>query len=151
MKRATATTTVEDYLASLPDDRRRALTKLRSVLRKHIPKGYVESHSFGMIAWAVPLAVYPDTYNGQPLCYAALASQKHHMSLYLMCAYAHAPLRKKLEDGFRAAGKQLDMGKACIRFKSLEDLPLDVIADIAGAVPVAKYVETAKQAHAQRK
>ena len=150
MKR-TAATTVADYLASLPEDRRAALTKLRAVLKRHVPKGYVEGVGSGMIAWSVPLEVYPDTYNGQPLCYAAIGNQKHHMSLYLMTTYAAGPLQKRLVDGFKAAGKKLDMGKACIRFQTIEDLPLDLVGKIAAAVPVAKYVEIAKRAHAKQK
>src|SRR5262245_46822565 len=144
-------TTVAKYLAELPEDRRAALKAVRAVIQKHLPKGYVEGMDYGYIAWTVPLSVYPDTYNGQPLCYAALASQKNHMALYLMCAYGDGPLKKKLEAGFKAAGKKLDMGKACIRFKKLDDLPLDVIGEIAGAVPMKRYVELARAAHAGRK
>jgi len=146
-----AANTVTEYLAGLPDDRRTALKAVRAVLKRNVPKGYVESVGFGMIAWSVPLKVYPDTYNGHPLCYAALANQKHHLSLYLMCAYMNAPLQKTLADGFKAAGKRLDMGKACIRFRTLDDLPLDVIAEVAAAVPLERYVAMAKKAHGQRK
>jgi hypothetical protein len=106
---------------------------------------------FGYIGWSVPLSVYADTYNGQPLCYAALASQKNHMALYLMCAYADGPVKKRLVAGFKAAGKKLDMGKSCLRFKRLEDLPLDVIAETAAAVPMKKYIEIAKAARAKKK
>ena len=144
-------TTVAEYLAGLPEDRRTALEAVRGVIRKNIPKGYVESLGFGMIAWSVPLEAYPDTYNGQPLCYAALANQKNHMAVYLMCAYMNPPLQKKLAAGFKAAGKKLDMGKSCLRFRKLDDLPLDVIGEIAGAVPMKAYVEVAKKAHAGRK
>ena len=144
-------TTVAEYLAELPEDRRAAVRAVRDVIRKNIPKGYQESMGFGTIAWSVPLAVYPDTYNGQPLCYLALASQKQYMAVYLMCAYMNSPLQKKLAAGFKAAGKKLDMGKACVRFRKLEDLALDVIGEIAGAVPMKTYVEVAKKAHAGRK
>src|SRR5262245_11984452 len=144
-------TTVTEYLDALPEDRRSAIKAVRAVIKKNIPKGYEEGMEFGYISWTVPLAVYPDTYNGQPLCYAALASQKSHMALYLMCAYADGPLKKKLEAGFKAAGKKLDMGKACVRFRKLDDLPLDVIGEIAGAVPMKRYVELARAAHAGRK
>jgi hypothetical protein len=143
--------TVVEYIAGLPEDRRSAIKAVRDVIRKHVPKGYAEGIESGCITWSVPLAVYPDTYNGQPLMYAALASQKNHMGLYLMCAYMNPPLRKKLEAGFRAAGKKLDMGKACVRFKKLDDLPLDVIGEVVAAVPMKKYVEVAKTAHAGRK
>lgn len=147
----TSATTVTEYLASLPEERRTALKAVRSVIKKHLPKGYEEGFGLGMITWSVPLKVYPDTYNGHPLCYAALANQKHHIALYLMCSYMNAPLQKKLAAGFKAAGKKLDMGKACIRFKKLDDLPLDVIGEVAAAVPLERYVEMAKQAHSMRK
>jgi uncharacterized protein YdhG (YjbR/CyaY superfamily) len=143
--------TVAEYLDSLPAERRAAIKAVRDVIRKNVPKGYAEGIGSGCIAWSVPLAIYPDTYNGQPLMYAALASQKNHMGLYLMCTYMNAPLRKKLEAGFKAAGKKLDMGKACVRFKKLDDLPLDVIGEIVAAVPMKKFVEVAKTAHAGRK
>ena len=133
-------TTVNAYIASLPEDRRTAVKKLRALLKRRVPKGYRESIEYGHIAYSIPLERFPDTYNGQPLCYAALASQKHHLALYLMCAYASGPLRKKLEDGFRKAGKKLDMGKSCIRFRSLDDLPLEVIGDVVAAVPPDKYL-----------
>jgi hypothetical protein len=135
----------------LPEDRRGAIKAVRDVVRKHMPSGYKEGIEYGHISWSVPLSVYPDTYNGEPLCYAALASQKNHMALYLMCAYADGPIKQRLVAGFKAAGKKLDMGKSCIRFKKLDDLPLDVIADATGAIPMKKYVEIAKAAHAKKK
>ena len=144
-------TTVTKYLAELPEERRAALKAVRAVIQKNLPKGYVEGMDYGNIAWTVPLAVYPDTYNGQPLCYAALASQKNHMALYLMCAYGDGPVKQKLVAGFRAAGKKLDMGKSCIRFRKLDDLPLDVIGEVAAAVPMKKYIEITKAVHAGRK
>jgi uncharacterized protein YdhG (YjbR/CyaY superfamily) len=143
--------TVAEYIASLPEDRRGAIKTVRAVVKKNLPAGYKEGIDYGFIGWTVPLSVYPDTYNGQPLCYAALANQKNHMALYLMAAYAEGPIKQRLVKGFRAAGKKLDMGKSCIRFKSLDDLPLDVIAEVAAALPVKKYVEIAKAAHPKQK
>ena len=143
--------TVTEYLAGLPDDRRAALKAVRAMIKQNMPKGYIEDLGYGMIAWSVPLAVYRDTYNKQPLMYAALASQKNYMSVYLMCAYGDSPVHKKLVAGFKAAGKKLDMGKSCIRFKQLDDLPLDAIADAVAAVPLETYVDIAKRAHAKRK
>ena len=143
--------TVAEYIASLPEDRRGAIKTVRAVVKKNLPAGYKEGMDYGFIGWTVPLSVYPDTYNGQPLCYAALANQKNHMALYLMAAYAEGPIKQRLVKGFRAAGKKLDMGKSCIRFKSLDDLPLDVIAEVAAALPMKKYVEIAKAAHPKQK
>ena len=143
--------TVAEYIASLPEDRRGAIKAVRDVVKKHLPAGYKEGMEYGYISWSVPLSVYPDTYNGQPLCYAALASQKNHMALYLMCAYADSPIKERLVKGFKGAKKKLDMGKSCIRFRALDDLPLDVIAEATAAMPMKKYIEVAKAAHAKKK
>ena len=143
--------TVAEYIASLPEDRRSAIKALREVVKKHLPAGYKEGMEYGYISWSVPLSVYPDTYNGQPLCYAALASQKNHMALYLMGAYADGPVKQRLVKGFQDAGKKPDLGKACIRFQRLEDLPLGAIAEAAAAVPMKKYIEIAKAARAKKK
>jgi uncharacterized protein YdhG (YjbR/CyaY superfamily) len=135
---------VTQYLAALPADRRSALAKVRQVIRKHLPPGYRESFNWGAITWEVPLSRYPDTYNGQPLCYAALASKKNHASLYLMMAYMNPTLTRRLQDGFRAAGKRLDMGKACIRFRKADDLALEVIAEMVASTPLERYVARAE-------
>ena len=134
--------TVKEYLAWLPEDRRKVISKVRSVIRKHLPKGYEEKVTYGIISYQVPLKALPDTYNGQPLCYAALAAQKHHNALYLMGAYGDAKQRAELEQAFKTAGKKLDMGKACVRFKSADDLPLPAIGKLIAAVPPAKYIAT---------
>ena len=130
---------------------RSAIKAVRDVIRKKMPKGYEEGMGYGMITWSVPLAAYPGTYNGLPLLYAALSSQKQYMSVYLMTAYAPGPLKKRLEDGFKGHGKVLDIGKACIRFKKLEDLPLDVIGDVVAAVPMKKYIAIDQAVHGKKK
>lgn len=135
---------VEEYLAVIPEDRRQAIASVRKTIQKHLPKGYEEAYEWGMITYQVPLAVYPDTYNKKPLMYAALASQKNHMAVYLMCAYGNPELKQELVDGFKSAGKKLDMGGSCLRFKKLEDLPLDVIAKTVAAVPMDRFVAFAK-------
>ena len=131
--------TVDAYIAGLPEDRRPAVKKLRALLKRRVPKGSSESMGWGLITYSIPLERYPNTYNGQPLLYAALASQKGHLSLYL-CAYGAAGIREKLEAGFKKAGKKLNMGKSCIRFRSLDELPLDVIGDVVASVPPDKYL-----------
>jgi len=136
-------TTPRDYLAALPEDRRRSISAVRAVIRKNLPKGYRESMGFGMICYGIPLEDYPDTYNGQPLCYAALAAQKNYCALYLMGAYGDAGETARLASEFKKAGKKLDMGKSCVRFKTPDDLPLDAIGRvIAGTAPkafIARY------------
>ena len=128
--------TVAEYLKSLPDERRQAISAVRRVIRKHLPKGYQESLNWGMIAYQVPLRTYPDTYNGQPLMYAALASQKRHMAVYLTGIYADAKARAAFEKTYRATGKRFDVGKSCVRFRTLDDLPLPLIAEAIGSLSV---------------
>jgi hypothetical protein len=132
--------TVAAYLKSLPPAQRRVVATVRNVVRKHLPKGYREAMSFGMITYGIPLKTYPNTYNGQPLCYAGLAAQKRHYALYLMGAYADPKNGKKLAAGFKARGKKLDMGKSCLRFTSLDDLPLDVIGETIASTPPEQMI-----------
>jgi len=135
-----AATSVEEYLAELPEDRRTVVTALRRLVRKHLPKGFRETVSFGMLAYGVPLERYPTTYNGQPLCYVALAAQKNYFSLYLMGAYQDPKQATALKRAFQAAGKKLDMGKSCLRFKSVDDLPLDAIGQLIAGTSVDDFI-----------
>jgi hypothetical protein len=138
---------IDSYLKTLPEDRRSAIVALRKVILENLPDGYEESFAFGMLSYQVPLSVYPDTYNKKPLMYAALASQKNHMALYLCNVYGLPALREKFAAGFERAGKKLDMGKACVRFKHLSDLPLEVVAGAVRATPMQKYVAFARSVH----
>ncbi len=132
--------TVAAYLKELPADRREAISAVRKVILENLPKGYQEAMLWGMITYAIPLKTYPNTYNKQPLCYAALASQKNHMAVYLMNVYGHKPTEKWFRQSFKAAGKRLDMGKSCVRFRKLEDLPLDVIGEAVSRTPAEAYI-----------
>ena len=138
--------TVDEYLAELPPERRTVVAKVRDVVRRNLPKGYAESMNWGMICWELPLSKYPDTYNGQPLAYAALAAQKNYYSLYLMNEYGDG---KTLREEFTKAGKKLDMGKSCVRFKSLDDLPLDVIGKAIASTPPEKLIERHERSRAR--
>ncbi len=134
-------TTVADYLAELEPDRRAEIETVRNLVNAALPTGYAEVMSYGMIGWVVPLADYPDTCNGQPLAYAGLAAQKNGNSLYLNCVYVSAERTERLREAAAAAGKKLDMGKSCIRFKAADRLPLDAIRDeIASATP-AQFID----------
>jgi hypothetical protein len=148
---SSAATSVEEYLASLPPERRAVIGVVRDVVVSNLPSGYRESMDYGMIAYAVPLERFPDTYNGQPLCYAGIAAHQHHNSLYLMCAYGNASEAKVLKDAFAAAGKTLDMGKSCVRFRSLDDLPLDAIGSFVARTPPDKYIAYYESARAKTK
>ena len=144
-------TTVTEYLASLPDDRRTAMAAVRKVIRANLPTGIVESMNWGMIVYEVPLTVYPDTYNGQPLAYAGLASQKNHMSVYLMGIYGSEELRVEFEDAYKATGKRMDIGKSCVRFRTIDDLPLDVVGRAVGAMTLEQFTALHDEAASLRK
>jgi uncharacterized protein YdhG (YjbR/CyaY superfamily) len=132
--------TVDAYLAELPPERRAVVARLRDLVLANLPAGYEETMNWGMISYELPLARYPDTYNRQPLSYAALAAQKQHYALYLSCLQADPARETRLRDAFAAAGKTLDMGKACVRFKRVEDLALDALAHEIAAAPPEVFI-----------
>jgi uncharacterized protein YdhG (YjbR/CyaY superfamily) len=144
--KAKSASTVPDYLAQLPEDRREVVEQVRAMVLKNLPKGYRETFAWGMISYEIPLERYPDTYNKKPLCYVALAAQKNYYALYLMGAYAKPGQPEALAKAFAAAGKKLDMGKSCLRFKKVDDLPLDAIGRIIADVPPEEMIEFARSA-----
>ena len=133
--------TVDGYLAALPEDRRAAISAVRQVVLENLPQGYEERMQFGMIGSVIPLERNPVTYNGQALQYAALASQKNYMSLYLMNVYSDEAVERWFVDRYKDSGKRLDMGKACVRFKSLQDLPIDLVGEAIALTPVDRFIE----------
>ena len=143
--------TVEQYLAELPDDRREAIETVREVILKNLPEGYEEVMNWGMITYQVPLETYPDTYNRKPLMYAAMASQKKHMAVYLTGIYMDDEARREFEAAYRATGKRYDVGKSCVRFRKLEDLPLELIGESIALFGVTEFVERVKEARSVRK
>ena len=145
----TTTSTPEEYIAALPKDRAEQIGRLRELILQRLPEGYIEQVDFGMLSYVIPLETYPETYNGHPLMYAALASQKRHMSLYLMNVYGDEETLKWFTEGFAAAGKKLDMGKACVRFKKLDDLPLDLIGDVIARTPASEYIASYEELRSQ--
>jgi hypothetical protein len=132
--------TVQEYLAGLPDDRRAALDAVREVILANLPAGVEETINWGMISYEVPLSTYSNTYNGQPLMFAALASQKNHMSVYLSGIYGSDTLRARFDEDYRASGKRMDVGKSCVRFRKLDDLPLDVIGRAVAACSLEGFI-----------
>ncbi|MDH5236356.1 MAG: DUF1801 domain-containing protein [Acidimicrobiia bacterium] len=141
----------EQYLAELPDDRREQLAAVRDVILANLPDGYVEQMGWGMIAYVIPLGRYADTYNGQPLLFAALASQKNHMAVYLSNVYADEKSLDWFREAYLATGKRLDMGKSCVRFKRLDQLPLEVIGQAIARTPVEEFLEHYEDAQTDRK
>ncbi len=139
--------TVEEYLAELPDDRRDAIAEVREVILEHLPEGYVEAMNWGMIAYEVPLETFPDTYNGKPLMYAALASQKNHMAVYLTAVYANDEIENWFRERYLATGCKLDMGKSCVRFRTIGQLPVDLIGEVIGQTPLEEFVALHHRTH----
>jgi len=142
--------TVEGYLKELPPERREVVAAVRKLVRKHLPKGYEERIAYGMIGYGVPLAAYPDTPSGQPLAYVAIAAQKHYYSLYLMSVDAGSGEERALRAAFAKAGKALNMGKCCIRFRRLADLEMEAIGKAIAATPPEALIARREAARAER-
>jgi len=138
---------VDQYLDELPEDRRQALTAVRKVVLDHLPAGFEEVMQYGMISYVVPLDRFPSTYNGQPLAVASLASQKRHMALYLMGIYGDEDNQTWLRQQWATTGKKLDMGKSCLRFRSLDDLALAVVGEAIARTSVADLIDQHDRAH----
>jgi hypothetical protein len=139
-------TSVEQYLAELPDDRRHAIETVRDEIVRRLPDGYVETMNWGMISYEIPLADYPETYNGKPLMYAALASQKNHMAVYLSGVYAEDNRREEFLTRYRETGKKLDMGKTCVRFRRIDDLPVELIGESIASLTPEQFIEVYERA-----
>jgi hypothetical protein len=132
--------TPDAYIAELPVERAQLVSRLRALVNAHIRPGFEERMSWGMISWEVPLSRYLDTYNKQPLVYAALAAQKNYTALYLNCVQASAERIRQFEEAWAAAGKRLDMGKSCLRLKRWEDVAEQALADAIAATPVDTFI-----------
>lgn len=143
--------TVDAYLAEVPQERQEDIRKVRKVILDNLPHGYEEVMNWGMITYQVPLSVYPDTYNKKPIMYAALASQKNHMAVYLSTIYTDESKGKQFEEKYRATGKPYDVGKSCVRFRKLDDLPLPLIAEEVASMEVEDFVALAKNILSARK
>ncbi len=143
-------TSVDRYLVGLPDDRREAIEAVRAVILENLPDGYEEAMNWGMITYQIPLETYRDTYNKQPLMFAALASQKNHMAVYLTGIYVSDEARDEFEKAYRATGKRFDVGKSCVRFRKLDDLPLDLIGQTIAAVPVERLISRVEEVGSAR-
>ena len=137
---SSAATTVDEYLASLDDPRRTQVSELLQLIRESIAQGYDECMRWGMISFEVPMSVSGPTYNQQPLNYVALASQKNYISIYLLGIYASADLTNEFHERWAKSGKKLNMGKACVRLKNLEQADLETIKWAVGLANPIEYV-----------
>jgi len=142
--------TVDQYISELPPERKEAIQKVRQTILENLPEGYEEVMNWGMISYEIPLETYPDTYNKKPLMYAALASQKNHMAVYLSGIYLSEKARQDFETAYTATGKRFDVGKSCVRFRKLDDLPLKLIGKAIASVSVEELVNRTKKVHGKR-
>jgi len=138
-------TTPQEYLASLPDDRKDALQKLRDTIVQHLPEGFIEGMGYGMLGWAVPHSAYPAGYHCDPklpLPFLSIASQKNFIALYHMGLYADEELYKWFVAEYPKHSKtKLDMGKSCIRFKKPETIPYDLIGQLVSKMTMPQWIE----------
>jgi hypothetical protein len=144
-------TSADDYVRELDPQRADVVVAVREMVNAHLPEGYVETMSYGMIKWVVPLDVYPDTYNEQALSYAALAAQKRYTSLYLMPLYTGGPIDEAQLRERWSAPRPPDLGKSCVRFTQLEQIDLPLLAEVIASVPLDRFVEAAREAHSRRR
>lgn len=147
-------TSVREYLDSLPDDRREAIAALRKTVRANLDKRVVEGIQYGMIGYSIPHSVYPPGYHcdpKQPLPFLSMASQKNHMALYLFCLYTDPKEVARFEKAWKKTGKRLDMGKSCVRFRKIEDVPLEVIADTVKRMTVDAFIRSYESAYGAKR
>ena len=131
---------VSEYINSLPEERKQAIQKVRKVILDNLPNGIEENMNWGMISYEIPLSIHPDTYNKQPLMFAALASQKNHMAVYLSGIYSYDKLREQFIDDYKKTGKRMDMGKSCVRFRKVEELPLELVGKAISASSIEDFI-----------
>ena len=138
-------TTPEQYIAEIPEERHKAFTKLRNVIKKNLPKGFKEDMGYGMMGWCVPHSIYPAGYHcnpKDPLPFMGLASQKNSINLYHMGIYADPKLLKWFQDAHaKASPKKLDMGKSCIRYKKPDDIPFELIGELASKMTPQQWID----------
>lgn len=143
-------TTVEDYLKQLPPDRQEVMRAMRVFILEHLPAGYVKTISWGLLSYEIPLEVFPKTYNRKPLNYIGLAAQKHFNSLYLMNIHQDSIQLETLLNAYKEMCLKPDMGKSCLHFRKLDDLPLKAIGKIIASTPPELFIAIYQQAR-QRK
>lgn len=132
---------VEEYLEELDEEKRNVISKVRDVVLENLPEGYKETMNWGMISYEVPLSTYSDTYNDKPLMFAGLAAQKNHYSLYLTPVYQSEALKRWLLKQFEEENKKIDMGKSCLRFKKIDDLPIKAVGQLIKRITVQKFID----------
>jgi hypothetical protein len=141
IKMQSEATSIQKYLKELPENRQLAIATIRDLVLKNLPDGYVETMNWGMISYEIPLETYPDTYNGKPLFYVAIASQKNNMAIYMHSVYVSEKQTNILLEAFKKMNVKPNMGKSCIRFTKLEKIPLDTIGKLVAMTSVNDYIK----------
>ena len=138
-------TSADDYLSQIPKERQPAMKKLRAVIKKNLPKGFKEGVNYGMMGWSVPHSLYPAGYHCKPedpLPFLGIASQKNFIAVYHMGVYAIPSLHKWfVTEHAKVSKKKLDMGKSCLRYKKPEDIPFELIGELASKVTPEEWIE----------
>ncbi len=143
-------TTAQAYLDGLPDDRREVVEAVRATILEHLPDGFTEAMTYGMLSYVVPLEDFPDTYNGQPLTVISVANQKRHVAIYLMGVYGDDTERDRFVEAWRATGQKLDMGKSCVRVTRVDQVPLEVLGDTVARITPGDLIAAHEAAHGAR-
>lgn len=137
--------TFEEYIELLPDDRKKVIEKLTDVIRENLPEGFEESTGYGMIGYVVPHSIFPTGYHvnpKEPLPFLGIASQKNHVALYHLGIYAFPEILDWFQKEYPKHVKtKLDMGKSCIRFKNMKNIPYDLIGELCRKITLEEYVE----------
>jgi hypothetical protein len=142
MSTAAVPSDVEAYFEGLDESRRTVVGPVFDTVLTAMPEGYRLGMQWRMPGWVVPLERYPDTYNKQPLAYVSLAAQKNYNSLYLMAIYSDTDEERRFREAWARGGRTLDMGKSCLRFRTLAEVDLELIAETVAAFPVERFLET---------
>ena len=140
-----AVKTVEDYMHFLPEERKEPMEQLRQVIMENIPNGFEEAIQYKMPAWVVPHSIFPDGYHcdtSQPLPFMSIASQKHFIGLYHMGVYAIPELMKWWQDEYaKSVPSKLDMGKSCVRFKKMDQIPFKLVGELASKIQCQEWID----------
>ncbi|SMP31332.1 DUF1801 domain-containing protein [Chryseobacterium profundimaris] len=136
---------LDDYLSKIPEERQEVFRKLFNTINDNLPEGFSQGSSYGMIGWAVPLETYPAGYHctpGTPLPFISIASQKNFIAFYHMGIYAKPDLLNWFVEEFpKYSKRKLDMGKSCVRFKKIDDIPFELLAEVSKKMTVQDWID----------
>ncbi|QAA83018.1 DUF1801 domain-containing protein [Aequorivita sp. H23M31] len=136
--------TPDDYIGALPEERQEVMQKLRKTIKKNLPKGFEETIQYGMISYVVPHSIYPDGYHCKPsdaLPFISISSLKNHIGFYHMGIYSDPELMQWFTEAYTKLAKgKLDMGKSCVRFKKMDDIPFELLGELSSKFSVDQWI-----------